>query len=115
MWRLRGWVDRVLLGVGSSRGRRSHSSLRTGDVIDFWRVEDVQQDRRLLLRAEMKLPGRAWLEFLVDDEGRDRKLSLNAYYDTRSFLGRAYWYVFLPSHWYVFGGLIGQIEERSRS
>jgi hypothetical protein len=62
MWRLRGMIDRILLGVGSSRGRRSSSSLRAGDVIDFWRVEDLKPEAMLLLRAEMKLPGMAWLQ-----------------------------------------------------
>ncbi len=61
MWRLRGMLDRILLGVGTSRGRRSVSTLRINDVIDFWRVEDLKNDEMLLLRAEMKLPGRAWL------------------------------------------------------
>ena len=61
MWRLRGMLDSMLMGVGVARGRRSSSSLRVNDVIDFWRVEALDPDRRLLLRAEMKLPGRAWL------------------------------------------------------
>ena len=113
MWRLRGRVDRLLLGVGSSRGRRQYSSLQTGDVVDFWRVEDIQDNERLLLRAEMKLPGMAWLEFTVRDEGETRNLSVKAHYDTSSVWGTLYWYTFLPFHWLIFGGLIKQIDRRS--
>ncbi|MHC4445323.1 MAG: SDR family oxidoreductase [Planctomycetota bacterium] len=113
MWRLRGLFDRLLLGVGSSRGRKSYSSLQTGDVIDFWRVEDIQPNQRLLLRAEMKLPGKAWLEFAIHDHGDSRQLSINAYYDTNRLWGKLYWYIFLPFHWLIFGGLITQIDKRS--
>ena len=76
MWRLRGAVDRILLGVGTSRGRRSQTTLKIDDVIDFWRTEDLQPNRRLLLRAEMKLPGKAWLEFNIQDEVTRRRLSI---------------------------------------
>ena len=112
MWRLRGWVDRILLGVGSSRGRKSFSTLMINDVIDFWRIEDLQDNKRLLLRAEMKLPGKAWLEFSINNEGSSRKLSVTAYYDTSSFIGKMYWYMFLPFHVFIFKGLIAQIEKR---
>ncbi len=113
MWRARGMLDSLLMGVGTARGRRSSSTLRVNDVIDFWRVEALIANRRLLLRAEMKLPGRAWLEFAIAPEGDRRRLSVTAYYDTRSLFGRAYWYVFLPFHWHIFGNLIRRIEERS--
>jgi len=113
MWRLRGWVDRILLGVGSSRGRKSFSTLKINDVIDFWRVEDLQPDKRLLLRAEMRLPGRAWLEFNIEDQDGTRTLSVTAYYDTKSVFGKLYWYFFLPFHVFIFNGLIKQIEKRS--
>jgi len=113
MWRLRGTIDRILLGVGSSRGRKSYSELKVNDVIDFWRVEDLQPDRRLLLRAEMKLPGRAWLEFSIKDQGEERVLSVAAYYATNSLAGFLYWHVFLPLHHFIFTHLIEQIEARS--
>jgi len=113
MWRLRGMVDRILLGVGTSRGRRSHSTLKTHDVLDFWRVEDIQQDKRLLLRAEMKLPGEAWLEFNLKPVGKGNRLSVIAYYDTRKLFGDMYWYIFLPFHNLIFSDLIRQIEKRS--
>lgn len=113
LWWLRGALDRIILGVGSSRGRRSPSSLRVNDVIDFWRVEDLRQDRMLLLRAEMKLPGMAWLMFnIATREGRNR-LSVTAYYQPRGWFGKPYWYMFLPFHFYIFHDLIKQIEKRS--
>jgi len=113
LWRLRGAVDRLLLGVGSVRGRRSSSSLRIADVIDFWRVEDLKPDTMLLLRAEMKLPGKAWLQFRIDPEGNKNRLSVSAYYQPRGLFGKPYWYVFLPFHFLIFRNLIRQIEKRS--
>jgi len=114
MWRLRGKVDKLFLGVGSSRGRRSTATLKTNDVIDFWRVEDLQPMERLLLRAEMKLPGKAWLEFLVEEKDGNTQFFINAYYDTHRFWGRVYWYTFLPFHFIIFKNLLKQIEKRSR-
>ena len=113
MWRLRGWMDRVLLGVGASRGRRSQTTLKIGDVIDFWRIEDLKPDIRLLLRAEMKLPGKAWLEFDIAREGEMNRLSIVAHYYTESFFGKVYWYVFVPFHHVIFSDLIKQIERRA--
>ena len=105
--------DRILMGVGTSRGRRSATSLRINDVIDFWRVEDLKIDELLLLRAEMKLPGMAWLEFRIDRvEGKNR-LSVKAFYQTRNLFGKAYWYACLPLHSFIFKELIRQIEKRS--
>jgi hypothetical protein len=114
MWWLRGTVDRLLLGVGSQRGRRSDASLKINDVIDFWRVEDIRKNQRLLLRAEMKLPGRGWLEFMImpQDDGKN-KLSITAYYDTDTLAGMLYWYIFLSLHNTIFNNLIKQIEKRS--
>ena len=106
-------LDRVLMGVGTSRGRRSVSSLRINDVIDFWRVEDLRHDELLLLRAEMKLPGRAWLEFSIEREVRKNRLSVKGYYQPQGLFGKIYWYVFLPFHHIIFMDLIRQIEKRS--
>lgn len=114
LWRLRGSIDRILLGVGSARGRRSYSSLKINDVIDFWRIEDIEANKALLLRAEMKLPGQAWLEFYIQDKGLERILSVKAYYDTHSILGKAYWYFCLPFHCFIFHNLIKEIERRSK-
>jgi len=113
MWRLRGAIDKLLLGVGSSRGRKSHMRLNVNDVVDFWRIEDIQEDRRLLLRAEMKMPGRAWLEFSLKDQGAARELTVAAYYDTSTTIGTLYWYVFLPFHHFIFKHLIDEIAKRS--
>ena len=113
MWRVRGGIDRVLLGVGSARGRKSYSTLKVNDVIDFWRIEDMQENRKLLLRAEMKLPGKAWLEFNLKEEDDKRVLNVTAYYDTHSLFGRIYWYICLPFHRFIFHNLIKEIERRS--
>ncbi|MHB9030307.1 MAG: SDR family oxidoreductase [Candidatus Latescibacterota bacterium] len=113
MWKLRGLIDKMLLGVGDLRGRRSRNQLKINDVIGFWRIEDLRADKRLLLRAEMKLPGKAWLEFTIDDEERRRKLSVIARFYTKTMAGKAYWYVFLPFHGLIFNDLIKQIEKRS--
>ena len=101
------------MGVGTSRGRRSPTELMINDVIDFWRVEDLRKNRMLLLRAEMKLPGRAWLQFKTDPEGEKTRLSVKAYYQADGFFGKLYWYFFLPFHAWIFQDLITEIEKRS--
>jgi len=113
LWRLRGIIDSILFGVGLSRGRRSVSGLKINDVIDFWRVEDIQNNKRLLLRSEMKMPGKAWLEFTIDKEESRRILSLTIYYASHTFPGHIYWYIFLPFHNLIFHNLIKQIDMRS--
>ncbi|MCP4159682.1 MAG: SDR family oxidoreductase [Deltaproteobacteria bacterium] len=113
IWRLRGLLDTLLMGVGSARKRRSKSTLRINDVIGFWRIEDLKQNKRLLLRAEMILPGKGWLEFLVANKKGENKLSVTAYFQHKNFFGRVYWYTFLPFHIFIFEGLIKQIERRS--
>ena len=113
LWRIRGMFDRLLMGVGTLRGRRSESTLRVNDVIDFWRVEIIEQNRQLLLRAEMKVPGRAWLEFRIDPDGEQNRLTVTAYYQSKGLWGRIYWYIFLPFHHFIFYDLIKQIEKRS--
>ena len=113
VWRLRGVVDNILMGVGTTRGRKSQTNLRINDVIDYWRVEDLQKDARLLLRAEMKLPGKAWLEFKIDDEGSKRRLSIVAHYQPRDVFGKVYWYAFVSCHQFLFNDLIKQIEKRA--
>ena len=106
-------LDRMLMGVGIARGRRSSSTLRINDVIDFWRVEDLKDDERLLLRAEMKLPGRAWLEFNINREEGENRLSVKTFYHPRSVFGKIYWYLCLPFHNIIFEDLIRQIEKRA--
>jgi len=113
LWRLRGLIDRILLGVGSARGRKSFAGLKINDAIDFWRVEDLQDNKRLLLRSELKLPGRAWLEFSITEQANNRNLNVSAYYDTNSFFGKVYWFLCLPFHHFIFLNLIKEIEKRS--
>lgn len=113
MWRMRGLFDRLIQGVGSSRGRRSSETLRINDVIDFWRVEDLIENKRLLLRAEMIMPGLAWLEFIADTEGGINRLNINAYFEPKGWKGYVYWYNFLPFHGIIFKNLIRQIEKRA--
>ncbi len=113
MWYLRGLLDRMFYGVGTSRGRRSQSSLNVNDVIGFWRVEEIIPNERLLLRAEMILPGKAWLEFKIKDKDGFRELSIIPYYETRTILGKSYWYFFVIFHEVIFNDLIKQIEKRS--
>ncbi len=113
LWRLRGWLDRLIMGVGSLRGRRSRSTLRINDVIDFWRVEDMQENRLLLLRAEMKLPGKAWLQFSIDPEQGMNRLTVKAYFYTSGIIGRAYWHACMPLHVLIFDNLVKQIEKRT--
>ncbi len=115
LWRIRGALDRLLMGVGTSRGRRSETTLRVNDVIDFWRVEAIEINRLLRLRAEMKLPGRAWLEFRIDPEDdAQNRLTVTAFYQSKGLWGRIYWYIFLPFHHFIFYDLIKQIERRSQ-
>jgi uncharacterized protein YbjT (DUF2867 family) len=113
MWRLRGLADRIMMGVGTSRGRRSASGLRVNDVIDFFRVENIIQDKQLLLRAEMKVPGEAWLEFDIQNYEGLNKLTINAYFQPKGFFGYLYWYFFLPFHFYIFEDLIKEIDKRA--
>ena len=113
MWRMRGSLDRMLMGVGSARGRRSFSTLRINDVVDFWRVENIIENNLLLLRAEMKVPGMAWLEFNVDEGVGINKFSVNAYFEPKGIRGTLYWYNFLPFHAIIFKKLLKQIESRN--
>jgi uncharacterized protein YbjT (DUF2867 family) len=113
MWRTRGMMDRMLMGVGDSRGRKHYSSLEAGDVIDFWRVEELTENQRLLLRAEMKIPGQAWMEFKIVPAVQKTGLVVCAYFAPRGWFGSPYWYIFLPFHWIIFKNLLHQIEARA--
>lgn len=113
LWKVRGWGDRLLMGVGTARGRKSVSRLHINDVIDFWRVEVLIPNEMLLLRAEMKLPGMGWLEFKIKPEGDKNRLSVKAYYTTDTLFGKLYWYLFLPCHTYIFKDMVKEIENRS--
>ena len=116
-WRVRGWLDRLVGGVGLRRGRRDASSLYVGDALDFWRVEELQEGRLLRLRAEMRLPGLAWLEFHVEQDGAATVLRQRATFAPHGLAGHAYWWAVAAFHGIVFGGMIrgiaGQAERGS--
>jgi len=101
------------MGAGISRGRRSSNVLRMHDVIGFFRVENIVINERLLLRAEMKLPGRAWLEFKLVEMGKQIKIIVTAYFEPYNWRGKVYWYNFLPFHHIIFTNLLKQIDKRS--
>lgn len=108
LWKLRGFLDKIVGGVGLRRGRTSPISINTGDVIDFWRVLYVDKNEgRLLLFAEMKLPGEAWLEFKVIDN----QLQQTATFRPLGLLGRLYWYSVLPFHGFIFKGMLQKITK----
>ena len=106
LWCVRGFLDILAGGVGMRRGRRSPTDLRVGDTLDFWRVEALESGHLLRLAAEMKVPGRAWLEFEVTTEGETARIRQTAMFDPLGLLGRAYWYVLYPLHQLVFGGML---------
>jgi uncharacterized protein YbjT (DUF2867 family) len=115
LWSLRGWVDTVCGGVGRRRGHSRSGPLRAGDRVDFWAVEDVVPESRLLLRAEMKLPGRAWLEFrLTPLSGNQTRLRCVAWFEPRGFWGEIYWWVLYPVHIWMFRGLVRAIGQRAK-
>lgn len=111
LWRIRGAIDLLLGGVGMRRGRRDPETLRVGDTVDCWRVEAIEKDRRLRLAAEMKLPGRAWLEFEVQPTESGSTIRQTAMYDPVGLLGRAYWYMVYPFHLLVFAGMLRGIAD----
>ena len=109
LWRVRGFLDLLLGGVGVRRGRPVSETLRVGDTIDFWRVEKFEPDRLLRLVAEMKLPGRAWLEFEVTGDDSTATIRQTAIFDPVGLWGRLYWYALYPLHQLVFGGMLRRI------
>jgi uncharacterized protein YbjT (DUF2867 family) len=111
LWRVRGLMDAWLGGVGLRRGRRDPEACAVGEAIDWWTVEAYEPDRRLRLSADMKLPGRGWLEFEVTpvDGGRRSMVRQTATFDPRGVLGRVYWYALLPIHGVIFRGMLRRI------
>ncbi|MGW0512757.1 SDR family oxidoreductase [Streptomyces olivaceoviridis] len=109
-WSLRGWLDRMVGGVGLRRGRRDAERLRAGDSLDFWRVEEIERGHLLRLRAEMRLPGLAWLEMCAEPAGGGRsRYRQRALFHPRGLLGHAYWWSVSPFHAVVFGGMARNI------
>ena len=109
LWKIRGWFDLMLGGVGLGRGRKLPEEITPGDALDFWRVLYASREKkRLLLFAEMKLPGEAWLEFKIDE---DNLLHQTATFRPRGILGRLYWIATSPFHFFIFNGMIKNISE----
>lgn len=109
LWRIRGFIDKLFGGVGLRRGRKSQTEISPGDALDFWRVLIADKNEmRLLLFAEMKLPGEAWLEFRIDNNNH---LHQTATFRPLGLLGRLYWYCLLPIHGFIFRGMIRNIAK----
>ncbi len=114
LWHLRGFMDLLAGGAGLRRGRRDPERLLPGDTVDFWRVEAIEPPRLLRLSAEMKLPGRAWLQFEVEAEGSGSIIRQTAIFDPVGLLGLAYWYSLYPVHQFVFTGMLKGIARASK-
>ncbi len=111
LWTLRALADRLVGGPGMRRGSRRAGPPGVGDIVDCWRVEFVEPGRLLRLRAEMKLPGRAWLQFEVQDQGHSSILSQTALFDARGVLGRLYWWALYPVHSLMFEGMLKGVAD----
>lgn len=110
LWQIRGFIDRLMGGVGLRRGRTSPDTINPGDALDFWRVLLADKEKqRMLLFAEMKIPGEAWLEFKIDE---DNYLHQKATFRPRGLLGRMYWYIMLPFHYFIFNGMIDNVANK---
>jgi uncharacterized protein YbjT (DUF2867 family) len=112
-WRLRGFLDRLIGGPGLRRGRRHPQELAEGETLDFWRVETIEKDRFLRLHAEMKVPGEAWLQWRVEEDGTGSQLRQTALFAPKGLLGLLYWYMLLPMHAYIFGALAKAIAREA--
>jgi len=113
-WNFRAMLDRAIGGVGFRRGRRHPDDIAVGEALDFWRVEAVEPNRLLRLRAEMKVPGRAWLQFEAHPQANGTtRLIQTAYFAPKGLSGHLYWYVLYPIHAMIFSGLIREIGRRA--
>ncbi len=113
LWRIRGLIDRAIGGVGMRLGRRDGDHLRVGDALDFWRVEEVRRPALLRLRAEMKVPGRAWLQYDVMPTDGGSRLVQTAFFEPKGLPGLAYWYLLYPVHGLIFRGTVRVLAERA--
>lgn len=109
LWGIRGFLDLLVGGVGVRRGRRHPEEIKVGDTIDFWRVEQIEDNKLLRLAAEMKVPGRAWLEFEVNEHDGESTIRQTALFDPVGLFGICYWYALYPMHHFVFGGMLRNI------
>ena len=107
LWVIRGYIDLLLGGVGLRRGKRNQTKINQGDALDFWRVERIESNKLIRLKAEMKLPGVAWLEYKIDDNSN---LIQTAYFAPKGLLGLTYWYSLYPIHKIIFRGLLNSIK-----
>jgi uncharacterized protein YbjT (DUF2867 family) len=115
-WAVRGWLDRLVGGVGLRRGRRDPHRLRVGEALDFWRVEEIRRGELLRLRAEMRLPGLAWLDLSVVEAGPGRsRYRQRALFYPRGLAGHAYWWAVSPFHAVVFGGMARNIGRQAEA
>lgn len=115
-WRLRGILDRLVGGVGLRRGRRDPDEVRVGDALDFWRVEAAEPDRLLRLRAEMKVPGRAWLQFESKlQPGGQTVLQQTALFAPKGLFGLLYWYILYPLHALIFSGMVRRLAAQAEA
>jgi len=113
LWWIRGTLDLLVGGVGLRRGRRNAETLIAGDALDFWRVESFEADHLLRLAAEMKIPGRAWLQFEVEPTTRGSMVRQTAIFDPAGLAGLLYWYALYPVHRWIFGGMLREIASRA--
>jgi len=111
LWWFRGVLDRLIGGPGLRRGRRHPTELMVGEAVDFWRVEALEPGRMLRLRAEMKVPGKAWLEWFCQTEGQGTRLVQSALFEPRGLPGALYWYAMVPAHQFIFNDLINAIAD----
>jgi uncharacterized protein YbjT (DUF2867 family) len=115
LWRARGFLDRLVGGPGLRRGRRDPEQLLPGEALDFWRVEIVEPPRLLRLRAEMRVPGKAWLQFTAIPEGKGTRVLQTALFAPRGLLGLLYWYAMYPAHLFIFGDMVRAIAKLALS
>lgn len=121
LWKIRGMWDRLLGGPGLVRGRRCNTNIRTGDALDFWRVEKVTLNKELVLKSEMKMPGRAWLSFRIQEQANIDSLNKSIYveqtawFEPHGLAGLIYWYSLVPAHYFLFSGMLRNIKQMAET
>jgi len=113
LWKIRGFIDRIVGGPGLRRGRRDQEEIQIGETLDFWRVKKYERNQLLLLKAEMKVPGRAWLQFEIQNEAEGCRIYQTALFDPAGLAGLLYWYILIPFHNIMFRGMLRSIAIRA--